>query len=498
MSADEDTELRDLVAQTLESNGVLGKIRAELRASVFLTLEEQESVQNKTPFLNAELKKFLITKEGRLVAGLVQEFLEHFNLEFTQAVFEPESGVKSVYDGRESLAHELNLHVDATIGDNNKQPLLKELVTRLQGEKTNRSGFDTSVPCSGDWNIPEDLSPKQIEDARKKFEYYDKDQNGTIDKDELRSLFTDIFPGFHRNMLERYVNDEFRAVDRDFSNSYLTLTVTEPGIDFEEFLNMYRRLFIQCRSVVAGDVSDLVPQRSTKDSPLSSSSHKGTSNHVGSKGGRGWDEPAGDSQHSSKGQMKPAVDPYSSDVEDDPFFDDPVPVSNTAGLQAISSTSQSKPDDKVQNKSDHNEVDLLGDLPPLPTSKPPELPSRQSQENDSRGKDNSGSLRPLDKRMSDMDLSDMGGDFDIEYEDDFLSTQSLSQKSPRTLSKSDHRSQNENGSIAEEIEEEIDDISIEADDLLKSQNSAFDDLTTDRTISQHDTGFDYAEDIQLP
>lgn len=40
------------------------------------------------------------------------------------------------------------------------------------------------------------------------------------------------------------------------------------------------------------------------------------------------------------------------------------------------------------------------------------------------------------------------------------------------MSKSDHRSQNENGSIAEEIEEEIDDISIEADDLLKSQNSA--------------------------
>ena len=27
MSADEDTELRDLVAQTLEANGVLGKIR---------------------------------------------------------------------------------------------------------------------------------------------------------------------------------------------------------------------------------------------------------------------------------------------------------------------------------------------------------------------------------------------------------------------------------------------------------------------------------------
>ena len=30
MSAEEDTELRDLVAQTLESNGVLGKIRVSL------------------------------------------------------------------------------------------------------------------------------------------------------------------------------------------------------------------------------------------------------------------------------------------------------------------------------------------------------------------------------------------------------------------------------------------------------------------------------------
>ncbi len=33
MSVDEDTELRDLVAQTLETNGVLGKIRVRLQSS---------------------------------------------------------------------------------------------------------------------------------------------------------------------------------------------------------------------------------------------------------------------------------------------------------------------------------------------------------------------------------------------------------------------------------------------------------------------------------
>ena len=37
MSADEDTELRDLVAQTLESNGVLGKIRVLLFFSIYVT-----------------------------------------------------------------------------------------------------------------------------------------------------------------------------------------------------------------------------------------------------------------------------------------------------------------------------------------------------------------------------------------------------------------------------------------------------------------------------
>ena len=43
MSAgDEDTELRDLVTQTLENNGLLGKIQAQLRAGVFLALEETD------------------------------------------------------------------------------------------------------------------------------------------------------------------------------------------------------------------------------------------------------------------------------------------------------------------------------------------------------------------------------------------------------------------------------------------------------------------------
>ncbi|XP_011891959.1 PREDICTED: FGFR1 oncogene partner isoform X4 [Cercocebus atys] len=89
--AEEDTELRDLLVQTLENSGVLNRIKAELRAAVFLALEEQEKVENKTPLVNESLKKFLNTKDGRLVASLVAEFLQFFNLDFTLAVFQPET-----------------------------------------------------------------------------------------------------------------------------------------------------------------------------------------------------------------------------------------------------------------------------------------------------------------------------------------------------------------------------------------------------------------------
>ncbi|KAM6081508.1 centrosomal protein 43 [Chlamydotis macqueenii] len=137
MAAEEDTELRDLLVQTLESSGVLNKIKAELRAAVFLALEEQEKVENKTPLVNESLKSFLNTKDGRLVAGLVAEFLRFFNLDFTLAVFQPESSTLNGLDGRESLARDLGIiEAEGTVGG----PLLLEVVRKCQQKKISGSG----------------------------------------------------------------------------------------------------------------------------------------------------------------------------------------------------------------------------------------------------------------------------------------------------------------------------------------------------------------------
>ncbi|XP_033861143.1 centrosomal protein 43-like isoform X2 [Acipenser ruthenus] len=317
MSAtEEDTELRDLLIQNLETSGVLNKIKAELRAAVFLALEEQEKVENKTPLVNESLKKFLNTKDGRLVASLISDFLQFFNLDFTMAVFQPEISTLNGLESRDAVARELGIpDTEATKG----APLLLELMKR--GRHKDRGS-----------SFAEELSLKQIAEARKNFDHYDKDRNGEINKEELRILFTDLFPHFHKNMLERYVTDEFRAVDKDFNNS----------IDFDEFLGMYKRLFIQCRSVVTNDLSDIVQTPSkfheeklhfTPVSKVIESSHSELSLPTGGvKNKSNVHISASESKLDSKlNSNVPAVkkgkdfDLNNEEDEGDSFFDDPLP-----------------------------------------------------------------------------------------------------------------------------------------------------------------------------
>ncbi|XP_072686732.1 centrosomal protein 43 isoform X4 [Canis lupus baileyi] len=144
---EEDTELRDLLVQTLENSGVLNRIKAELRAAVFLALEEQEKVENKTPLVNESLRKFLNTKDGRLAASLVAEFLQFFNLDFTLAVFQPETSTVRFQglEGRENLARDLGIiEAEGTVGG----PLLLEVIRRCQQKEKGSTNGEGALDLS--------------------------------------------------------------------------------------------------------------------------------------------------------------------------------------------------------------------------------------------------------------------------------------------------------------------------------------------------------------
>ncbi|XP_074034766.1 centrosomal protein 43-like [Leptinotarsa decemlineata] len=142
--SEEDIELRDLVAQTLESNGTLAKIKAQLCASIFLALDEDEKVSRLKPSLNNKITNFLETEEGRGMFCVVHEFLEFFNMNFTLSVYQSESycGDKYKYEDSQKLKDKLRLE-----NISNTSPLLFHL---LKVTQTKAKSIQINLDIRGD------------------------------------------------------------------------------------------------------------------------------------------------------------------------------------------------------------------------------------------------------------------------------------------------------------------------------------------------------------
>ena len=65
----------------VEGQGILGKMKAQLRAHVYTVLEQGDKVSASSPLVNRNLRDFLATTSGRLVASLVRE-RKKFNSSF--------------------------------------------------------------------------------------------------------------------------------------------------------------------------------------------------------------------------------------------------------------------------------------------------------------------------------------------------------------------------------------------------------------------------------
>nr|XP_046228582.1 FGFR1 oncogene partner isoform X7 [Scatophagus argus] len=461
MSATEDdTELRDLLIQNLENSGVLNKLKAELRAAVFLAMEEQDKLENKSPLVNENLKKCLNTKDGRLVASLILDFLQVFDLDFSLAVFQPEISSLNGLDSRDLVCRELNLsHTEL----NRNSPVLLELVRRGRHKATEG---DRSV------NISEEPSQRQIAHAQKKFDFYDKDGSGSVLKEDLKRVFTDLFPSVNKNMLETFVADELKAADKTFCKT----------VDIQLFLDLYRRLFAECRAVVVQDSDvSLRPEDRTSCPPVSKiprykgQSVRGQSETAAQDLECGTSLGTGDFQQqvSRNSEASGSVNSSSSAVkkdlldlnlDDDPddgdsFFDDPLPKpQKTYGWTVETSRSRESP---------------AGSLSESP--RPGGEGSSMSHKNQSRNASDSRERSVRDSKT----LNDKNGslhlDEDVEYDDDFNSHRS-------DLSKSEL-------SIGEEIEE----VSIEGPD----NSDKLEDTTQDLSVSQlsQSHGADYMEDV---
>uniref|UniRef100_A0A8C2F2S9 FGFR1 oncogene partner n=1 Tax=Cyprinus carpio TaxID=7962 RepID=A0A8C2F2S9_CYPCA len=477
MSAtEEDTELRDLLIQNLENSGVLNKIKAELRAAVFLALEEQDKVENKTPLVNENLKKSLNTKDGRLVAGLVTDFLQVFNLDFTLAVFHPEISTLNGLDSRETLSKELGISETEV---NKNTPLLLELVKR--GRHKDKTCTFTEV----------------IFDNR----------SGEINREAVIGIFADLFPQFSRNMLDSYVTEELRAKGMNTSNT----------VDFQDFLGMFKCFFIQCRSVVSSDSSDALysSSKTTEDKIISSSASKAVDRRPG--------EPLGSQKNRGSVQVSEGIEEGLSDgknlptplrralefgLEDedegDSFFDDPLPKPQKTYGCGLSSAdkpySGQRHSEKSYSPKDLSAIgsdkegdgeDMLSDCDNRPS--PDSEPRREGLGSslgkaftaDTQLKSAGGSSESSQKDHS-SDKNDKGvKEFPVPNEKTPFPLLVLSYLSFLFS----HRSENSKSEVS--IDEEIEEVSIEGPDI----SHKLDETTQDVSVSQISLGADYIEDV---
>ncbi|XP_007542061.1 centrosomal protein 43 isoform X5 [Poecilia formosa] len=443
-AAEDDTELRDLLIQNLENSGVLNKLKAEMRAAVFLAMEDQDRLENKTPLINENLKKCLNTKDGHLVASLIMDFLQVFNLDFSLAVFQPEINLLNGLDSRDLVCRELGVS-DSELNQN--APVLLELVRRA------RRSSDLPIRSEGDrsGHVVKDLSQKQISHARKTFDSHDKDQSGSVRKEDLKLVFTDLLPSLNKSMLERFVDEELRAADSK--------------VDFQSFLSTYKSLFDQCRSVVVSDSDESRHQTQTAEDkpgslPVSKIPRfKGQRSQTAAKDLEQvlslpkryqQEQPtAGSAAH-----LDLELDGDVDHDEGDSFFDDPLPKPlKTYGWKPEASGTRGSPAGSLSEASR------------------PGAGSIGSEPSHSRN----GLNDFKDKYFKSPRTGSLHLDEDVEYDDDFNS----------------HRSDLSNGELS--IGEEIEEVSIEGPETSDKLDETTQDLSVSQVSQSH--GVDYMEDV---
>ena len=88
--------MKNLIIQSLETKGVLGQIRANLRSAVFKMVNEQDQ-QFKLgcglKWENPTLYKIIETKIGSLLSEIIREFMEYFRMDYSLSIFIPECGI---------------------------------------------------------------------------------------------------------------------------------------------------------------------------------------------------------------------------------------------------------------------------------------------------------------------------------------------------------------------------------------------------------------------
>lgn len=124
-------DLKNVVIQTLEEEGTLGALRAQLRSRVFKAIEKNADPAAKQAagfqWQNPAAQKVHESEEARLVAHLIKEYLDFYRMEYTLSVYVPEAALSN----QESLSRD-QLQKKAGLSAQSETPLLVQMLKQLK------------------------------------------------------------------------------------------------------------------------------------------------------------------------------------------------------------------------------------------------------------------------------------------------------------------------------------------------------------------------------
>ncbi|CAF2673161.1 unnamed protein product [Rotaria sp. Silwood2] len=193
-----DVELRELVYQSLEREGLITLLKAQLRAAVFKTIEKASKSSD------IPTKPGYEGTTGQICRALVHDWLERSHLLYTKDIFEVETSGPNhplPLTSKELLEH---LHLDSI--SKISQPILHILLNN----NNNRSNKINSLPDHIKQSIDIKFPNEKINDINRVREHF-------------RSLFSFAFDS---NVLDAFFNKNISSSTSISKNEYEQICLT--------------------------------------------------------------------------------------------------------------------------------------------------------------------------------------------------------------------------------------------------------------------------------
>lgn len=190
-----DVELRELVYQSLEREGILSRIRAQLRAAVFKTIEKSSNSPSDGSTTNST------SIDQRICRAVILDWLEQSRLLYTKDIFQMETSNSSATINEDELIEHLHLESHRI----RTQPILQTLIHQRNGPttitRTDSSMNVTILPETIKQSIDARFPTEKINDLNRVREHFRLLFNSSFDSVVLDAFLQKTLP---MNSISKY------------------------------------------------------------------------------------------------------------------------------------------------------------------------------------------------------------------------------------------------------------------------------------------------------